>query len=410
MFLTHLTLEHFRNYASLSHDFAAPFTLVQGRNAQGKTNLLEAIHYLATSKSSHARTEKEVVGWSAADAPIPYSRIRGLVRRQVDEVELEVLFSPRGDDGHFAKQVRVNGVARRAVDLIGNLRAVLFLPEDVVLVAGSPGERRRYLDIALCQIDRAYTQHLSRYQRVTSQRNSLLRQLREANASHRDPGVVAQLRFWDDQLVEHGAFVLARRYAFLARLDPAARALHSELSAGLEHLQLIYLPSFDPGFLGESDYRRLVNGDVTAHTGRLPGARLALDALHETFHRKLDSRRGREMAAGASLYGPHRDDMAFLVNERDLRTYGSRGQQRTGALALKLAEVQAMTAETGEAPILLLDDVMSELDAQRRATLLAALDGVPQAVITATDWEDFSPEFRAQAQLLHVDNGILNPF
>lgn len=409
MFLTHLTLDHFRNYHSLSHDFAAPFTLVQGRNAQGKTNLLEAIYYLATSKSSHARTEKEVVGWSAEGEPIPYSRIRGVVQQKNGEVELEVLFSPRGDDGNFAKQVRVNGIARRSMDLIGHLRAVLFLPEDVVLVAGSPGERRRYLDVALCQIDRTYCRHLSLCQKVTTQRNSLLRQLRERNASHRDPGVVAQLRFWDEQLVVHGAFVLARRYAFLARLDPTARTLHRELSAGLEELQLVYLPSFDPGFLGETDYRRLVGGDVTPQTGRLPDAPFALTALQETFQKKLESRRSREIAAGATLYGPHRDDLAFLVNERDLRTYGSRGQQRTGALALKLAEVQAMTAETGEAPLLLLDDVMSELDAQRRATLLAALAGVEQAVITATDWEDFAPDFRAQAQLLHVDNGILNP-
>lgn len=409
MFLSHLTLDHFRNYRTLSLDFARPFTLLQGRNAQGKTNLLEAIYYLATSKSSHARTEKEVVGWSAESAPIPYSRIRGVVQQQNGEVELEILFSSRGDDTNYAKQVRVNGVARRSIDLIGNLRAVLFLPTDVALVAGSPGERRRYLDIALCQIDRSYTQHLSRYQKVTTQRNSLLRRLREENASYRDPGVIAQLRFWDEQLVEHGAFVLARRYSFLARLDPAARTLHSELSAGLEHLQLVYQPSFDPGFLGEPDYRRLAAGDITPHTGRLPAVPLTLAALQETFQKKLDSRRSRELAAGATLYGPHRDDMAFLVNERDLRTYGSRGQQRTGALALKLAEVQAMTAETGEAPILLLDDVMSELDAQRRATLLAALEGVPQAIITATDWEDFSPDFRAQAQLLRVEGGLLAP-
>jgi len=349
------------------------------------------------------------VGWSAAGEPIPYSRIQGVVRQAAGGVELEVLFTPLGEDGNFAKQVRVNGVARRSIDLIGHLRAVLFLPEDVVLVTGSPGERRRYLDVALCQIDRAYCQHLSRYQKVIAQRNSLLRQLRETNASHRDPGVIAQLRFWDDQLVEHGAFVLARRYSFLARLDPTARGLHSELSAGLEHLQLVYRPSFDPGSAGEPDSRRLAHGDAPRTMDRLPDSPLALDDLRDTFHKKLDSRRRREMAAGVTLYGPHRDDMAFLVNQRDLRTYGSRGQQRTGALALKLAEVQAMTAETGEAPILLLDDVMSELDAQRRATLLAALDGVPQAIITATDWDDFSPDFRAQAHLLHVDGGVLSP-
>ena len=409
MFLSHLDLTHFRNYQHLHLDFTAPLTLVQGRNAQGKTNLLEAIYYLATSKSSHAGTEKEVVGWSAEDEPIPYTQITGTVHRKNETHKLEVLFTARdknrGVDANFTKQIRINGVGRRGIDLIGEMRAVLFLPEDVVLIDGSPSERRRYIDIALCQIERGYTQHLSRYQKVLTQRNSLLKQLREDGASYRDPSVSAQLAFWDDQLVQHGGYVLARRYRFLAAMDPIARARHAQLTEDREQLHLVYQPSFNAGHLSEAAYRRLKDGDSTADLIRFPDPLPTAQALATAFLRKLETRRDRELAAGSTLYGPHRDDMAFNVNGRDLRTYGSRGQQRTAALALKLAELETMTADTGETPLLLLDDVMSELDARRRGMLLAVLGKVEQAVVTTTDWNDFSPAFLTQAQLLQVENG-----
>jgi DNA replication and repair protein RecF len=411
MFLSHLELTHFRNYKKLSLDFTAPLTLVQGRNAQGKTNLLEAIFYLATSKSSHAYAEREVVGWSAQEEPIPYSQISGKVTRAEGEVRLEILFTPRNGEQNYTKQVRINGVGRRSIDLIGEMRAVLFLPEDIVLVAGSPSERRRYLDIALCQIERAYTQHLSRYQKIVTQRNSLLKQLREEGASARDAGVVAQLAFWDEQLIQHGSYVLFRRYAFLSQMDPIARARHAQLSSDREDLHLAYLPSFNPGYLSDQQHRRLLDGDTALDVIQLPDPSPTLAQLQEAFQRKLASRRDREIQVGSTLYGPHRDDMGFSVNGRDLRTYGSRGQQRTGALALKLAELETMTAQTGETPILLLDDVMSELDESRRGMMLDALNRVQQAVVTTTDWNDFSDSFLSQAQRLQVEAGsvIRNP-
>lgn len=405
MFLTHLNLTHFRNYQHLDLDFRAPLTLIQGRNAQGKSNLLDAIYYLATSKSSHARAEREVVGWSAESEPIPYSQIVGTVRKDAEIHKLEVIFTPRNGDHNFTKQVRINGVGRRGIDLIGEMRVVLFLPEDVILVAGSPSERRRYLDIALCQIERAYCQHLSRYQKVLAQRNSLLRNLREAGASPRDAGVGAQLAFWDEQLVRHGAYVLARRYTFLAAMDPVARTRHARLSNEREMLHLVYLPSFNVGHLSENDYRRLTDGETDPALIRMPDPLPTAAKIEETFRRKLESRRDRELAAGNTLYGPHRDDMGFVVNDRDLRTYGSRGQQRTAALSLKLAEMETMTADTGETPLLLLDDVMSELDEIRRGMLLDVLGGVEQAIVTTTDWGDFSPDFLGQAQRLHVEAG-----
>ncbi len=408
MRLTHLSLNHFRNYRSLDLDFSGVLTLLQGDNAQGKTNLLEAIHFLATSKSIHAQSEREVVNWGAADEPIPYARIAGEVTRSDDPrpLNLEIILTPRGDGVNFKKQVKVNGVNKRSMDLIGNLRAVLFLPEDIALVADGPGVRRRYLDIALCQMDRAYCRALSAYQKVVTQRNSLLKTLREQGASPSAPATVAQLSFWDEQLVRHGSLVMAKRGKFIRSLEAVACIRHAELSDDRETLAIYYMPSFNPGHMDEADYQRLKNGrGLIPKSVDAPAPFPDEESVAAHYLAQLDARRARELAAGGTLYGPHRDDMRMLANGRDLRLYGSRGQQRTAALALKLAEVRVMTEATGTAPVLLLDDVMSELDARRRSALLTTLEHVRQAIITATDWDDFTPEFRQQAQRLTVRNG-----
>lgn len=413
MLLSHLALTHFRNYRRLELDFSGRLTLLQGRNAQGKTNLLEAIYFLATSKPVHATAEREVVDWKATEEPIPYCRVAATVHEAdggaVHPLELEILLMPRGDGLNYTKQVRINGVNKRSLDLIGRLRAVLFLPEDIKLVDGSPGERRRYLDIALCQIDPAYTQALAAYQKVLARRNSLLKQLREQGARPNATSTEAQLGFWDDQLVEAGSQVMAQRHTFLGRLEPAAQMRQSELSGGREELRLEFLASFNYGPWPDAEYELWQEGHLLAEhrwpwTPEVTAAEVAA-----VWTDALPRWRSRELAAGMTLYGPHRDDLRFLVNGRDLRVYGSRGQQRSGALSLKLAEVQAMTDLTGAPPLLLLDDVMSELDAQRRGMLLAALEGVNQAVVTTTDWEDFNPDFRRAAACFHVCAGTVTP-
>ena len=423
MYLKHLSLTHFRNYQSLELDLSRPIALFQGQNAQGKTNLLEAIYYIATSKPVHASTEREVVDWMAEVEPIPYCRVVATIVEDANSSErptqIEILLTPREGTQNFKKQIKINGVSRRAIDLVGLMRTVLFLPEDIKLVAGSPSERRRYLDIALCQMDREYTRSLSRYQKVVTQRNSLLRNLRERGARAGDAGTENQLDFWDQQLVEHGAAVMLKRHRFVLQLALIARQRHTALSGSREKLNLYYLPSFNPGLWAEPQYLSLkdARGLITQPTfasdgvveGRSPDAKVAAapsaEEMAQSFRTKLQSRRGRELASGNTLYGPHRDDLRFFANGRDLRTYGSRGQQRTAALSLKLAEIQAMTDVTGHAPILLLDDVMSELDAARRNTLLHALEGVQQAIITTTDWDDFSTEFREKSQLFCVAGG-----
>jgi DNA replication and repair protein RecF len=408
MYLSHLSLTHFRNYQHLELDLHGRFTLLQGQNAQGKTNLLEAIFFLATSKPIHAQTEREVVDWRATEEPIPYSRLAGRVQREDGALDLEIILTPRGDGVNFTKQVKINGVARRSMELVGQLRAVLFLPEDVKLVDGAPGERRRYLDIALCQLDRTYCRALSHYQKVLAQRNSLLRGLSEQAPHPNGDSIEAQLSFWDDKLIDHGSYVIARRQQFTEQLNQIAQQRHAELSDGGETLTLHYLPSFNPGHLSDFDYAALTD-ERNAFWPEITTQPLDAAIVAKHYRARLHQRRRRELAAGTTLYGPHRDDLRFVANGRDLRSFGSRGQQRTAALALKLAEVQVSTETTGVTPLLLLDDVMSELDAARRHTLLATLSGVQQAVITTTDWEDFAPDFRAQAQRLHVQQGTVRP-
>lgn len=409
MFLSHLSLTHYRNYQHLELDFAQPIVLFQGQNAQGKTNLLEAIYFLSTTKPVHAQQEREVVDWQAQDEPIPYSRIAAEVHSQGRPLHLEIILTARGDGITFAKQIKINGVSKRSMDLLGVMPSVLFLPADIRLVDGGPGERRRYFDIALCQIDREYCRALSDFQKVLNQRNSLLRNLRDQAVRPSADSIETQLGFWDEKLVQHGSVVMARRHNFTVQLETIARERHAALSDTREELALYYTPSFNPGHLTELEFALLRDSQFLAGLSATVRTPLAPATVAEHYAAKLRSRRTRELAAGNTLYGPHRDDLRIVANERDLRTFGSRGQQRTAALALKLAELQVSTAATGTAPLLLLDDVMSELDLQRRNTLLHALTGVEQAIVTTTDWSDFAPDFRRQAQLFHVHGGAVSP-
>jgi DNA replication and repair protein RecF len=365
----------------LDLDLHPGVTLLLGDNAQGKTNLLEAIYYLATSRSPHAGAERELVNWLAVDQePLPYARLVGRVERDGSDLTIEITLTQQANnEGRFRKQIRLNGVARRAMDLLGQLNAVLFLPEDVALVFGPPRRRRRYLDATLCQIDTVYCRSLSRYNQIVTQRNALLRDLRDRGGDR------TQLVYWDEQLAEHGAYLVTRRQEALRVLDELAHAVHSQLTDGRERLHLHYMPSIE------------FTGEINSGT------------VGEAFRAQLQARCQREVAAGMTFVGPHRDDMSFVVNDVDAGTYGSRGQQRTAALALKLAEVDLMRRETGAHPVLLLDDVLSELDAQRRQFLLRYLDDGPQqAVITTTDLHAVPDGFLQGCQMWRVQTGSLS--
>jgi DNA replication and repair protein RecF len=381
MRLTHLSLHNFRNYVRLDLDLPTGVSLLQGDNAQGKTNLLEAVYYLATSRSPHAGADRELVNWLAVEQePLPYARLVGKVARAASESTIEITLTRQANNGaRYRKQIRLNGVAKRAMDLLGQLNVVLFLPEDIALVSGSPSRRRRYLDAALCQIDPVYCRTLSRYNQIVTQRNALLKDLRERG------GDSAQLAFWDERLVENGAYLVSRRWVALQALDELAHNVHGQLTGKAEQLRLRYAPSVE------------LDGPADG------------DSVGAAFMAQLQDLRRREIPAGMTLVGPHRDEVRFLINDIDCGIYGSRGQQRTAALSLKLAEVDLMRNETGEQPVLLLDDVLSELDEHRRNFLVHTLEnGAEQAIITTTDLHTLPGEFLEGAHLWRVEMGRLS--
>ncbi len=400
MLLKHLSLTNFRNYIRLELDFPSGLTLIQGGNAQGKSNLLEAMVFLATGKSPRANSDAELVNWLVRDEPYPYARAAAEVTRAHKEDQIDITLLPNKGNGRFRKQVRINGVNKRAIDLVGAMLTVLFRPEDVHLVSGSPNQRRRYLDVALCQMEPTYCRALSHYQKVLSQRNALLRTLAERRAGD----VGEQLRYWDEKLVESGSLVVARRLWLINELEKEAALLHLDLSGGIERLRLRYLPSFDPGQQPRSARTPYPSTQVLRERG-VEYEELSVEQVRASFLAHLFVGRSRDLAAGMTLLGPHRDDLGFYLGDRNLRTYGSRGQQRTAALASKLAEVAIMTRVRGEHPILLLDDVMSELDATRRAMLLDVIPMVKQAIVTTTDWSYFSSRLLQEAYRLQVKDG-----
>jgi DNA replication and repair protein RecF len=405
MYLSHLSLTNFRNYVRLELELPAQVILLQGGNAQGKTNLLESIYYLATTRSPQTHSDRQLINWLAEEQePLPFARLDARVQRRDGplRVEITLLKPPEGQGGSLRKRVRVNGVDRRALDLVGQVNVVLFMPEDIELVAGSPGRRRTYLDATLCQVDAAYCRASNQYNHILSQRNALLRELRERGGSQE------QLLFWDESLAAQGALLISRRRAALAELDLLVMARHRELT-GQERLRLRYLPSVAGGD-AEISYQlplKLQDGEMgtPARSGR-GGERIEELAAH--FQGLLRQLRREEIARGQTTIGPHRDDFQFLTDGVDLTVYGSRGQQRTAALALKLAEVDFMTGAMGERPILLLDDAMSELDAARREYLAEVVTADGQVILTTTDWDDYSEQFRAGAYLLQVQQGIIS--
>lgn len=364
MYIQRLSLTNFRNYARLEMALPAQTILLHGANAQGKTNLLEAIYYLATSRSPLASTDRELINWMADEEEmVPYARLVAELQRgdRTHEVEIVLQKEPVAggadeDAYRLRKQISVDKVKRRAMDLVGQINVVLFMPQDMALIDGSPSGRRRYLDIALCQVDPAYCRALSRYNRVQSERNALLRQWYERRI---DPD---ELMYWDEQLVDYGVTVMLRRRDAVAELEESATRLHAHLSGGLEQLALVYEPTIP-----------LEPDDDVASLGA-------------TFRAELERLRPQETDRGITLIGPHRDELRFVANGRvDLRQFGSRGQQRTAVVALKLAEVEWMRARTGDWPILLLDEVLAELDVERRKFLLTQIHDVEQALITTTD-------------------------
>lgn len=389
MHLIRLSLEHFRNYEKQDLTLAPGPVLFVGDNAQGKTNLLEAVFLLATGRSERAATDADFIAWDVRDGPQPYARVTGTAIRQRDgtsgprdvTVEVTVLGRPGAAGLVASRRVKLDGVPKRASDVAGAIAAVLFTTDDMELVKGAPGGRRRYLDVMLSQADRTYARALPRYTKVVVQRNALLKRAQEGAA---DPD---ELAYWDEEMAREGATLLVQRAGAAERLAESAAALHARLSGARERFALSYEPRFVEGW----------------PAGRIAGT--SGDEVAAVLLNRLRATHQRDVAAGLTLVGPHRDDLAMQLDGEPAAAFASRGQQRTAALALRLAEARFLFERSGEQPVLLLDDILSELDEGRRTAVRSAIEA-DQALITSADADRFDAGFVSRAQLYFVRAGM----
>jgi DNA replication and repair protein RecF len=401
MRITHLSLTNFRNYARLELSIEPGTIVLYGDNAQGKTSLLESLYYLATSRSPHITADRQLVNWLAEKELMNYARLVAEVqtRTGIKRVEMTLLNDASSKNGRFKKDIRINGLPRRVMDLLGQITVVMFLPQDLALIEGTPSLRRRYLNITLCQTNQDYAHALNQYERVLLQRNSLLRQLQEQGRR----GDTSQLEFWDETLAGTGAVIVAGRYKLVRELERRAQQIHRDLSGEGEHLRLRYQPGFDanPTPEGQMSFN-------AADLGAAALPELPPKEMSARFREALKTRLREDVMRGVTGIGPQRDEMRFLVNGRDLGLYGSRGQNRTAVLALKLAELAWMHDQTGDWPILLLDEVAAELDEHRRSYLLNSIKGAEQVLMTTTEPGLLPQEFVKKAKLWHVVNGTIS--
>lgn len=383
MRLRRLQLFDYRNFERLDIELSRDVGVFIGNNAQGKSNLLEAVYLLATLRAVRAETDVQLVRQETLRDVQPAARVVGDAETVDGPVKVEVAVVARpGAHGLLAsKTVRINGAPKRIADAVGRLTAVLFTADDLEMVVGSPSLRRRFIDITLSQVDPHYVRASRRYEKVLTQRNSLLKRIREGQAGP------DELEFWDSELTDHGAALLHGRAVALDRLGTLASEAHGSLAPG-ESLSVTYRPRVD--------------GEASALADERDAVRVFADSLR----RSVES----DIAAGMTRRGPHRDDVDLALDGVPASGYASRAQQRTIALALRLAEARFLLDRRGDAPVLLLDDILSEMDAARRQSVLAALGDMEQMLVTGTDSDRFPEDFAAVAQLMRVESGTLKPF
>lgn len=339
MIIKSLELSHFRNYETLDLLFDKGTNILYGDNAQGKTNILEAIYLSATTKSHKGSKDKDVISFGKEE-----SHIRTYLEK--DSVEVKVDMHLRSNK---SKGIAINGQKiKKAAELLGILNVVFFSPEDLSIIKNGPSERRRFVDMELCQLDSFYLYNLNHYNKIVNQRNKLLKDL------YLNPSLRETLTIWDSQLVSFGGKIIERRRQFIEQLNDIIKDIHSKLSGGKEELVIQYEP----------------------------------DVEIEEFEKKLKYNQERDIKLKQTSAGPHRDDFSFLIQDIDIRRFGSQGQQRTAALSLKLSEIELVKKMTKDTPVLLLDDVLSELDSNRQNYLLNSIGDI-QTIITCTGLDEF---------------------
>ncbi len=370
MFLNHLSLLQFRNYGVQQVAFSAPKTILVGANAQGKTNVLEAVELLSTLKSHRTSRDRDLVQDGQA-----LSQISANLQREHGPLDLSLTLRSSG-----RRTVSVNSeILRRHLDFLGHVNTVQFSSLDLELVRGGPGERRNWLDTVLVQLEPVYAYLYQQYQQVLKQRNAFLKQRRADPNAPLDP---QQLPLWNQQLAAIGSRVIQRRSRMLHRLAPLAQHWHQVISGQQEHLELHYAPNV------------VLDRDHP-------------EQLYSQFLEQIDAKIIAEQHQGLTLVGPHRDEVELMINTTPARQYGSQGQQRTLVLALKLAELKLIEEVVGESPLLLLDDVLAELDLNRQNQLLDAIQDRYQTLVTTTHLGAFEAKWLASAQILTVESGTI---
>lgn len=369
MYLKNLQLHHFRNYADADVEFSPSINVLIGENAQGKTNLLESIYVLAMTRSHRTNNDKELIEFSQ-DA----SQVSGVVERQLGPLKLELDIGKRG------KKAKANHIEKaRLSEYLGQLNVILFAPEDLSLVKGAPTVRRRFIDMEFGQISPKYLHDLTQYRSILKQRNRYLKQLQTKEADDK-----VYLDVLSEQLAAVGGAIITQRIKFLSELEKYAQQLHQSITQGRERLTFEY----------ES---------VVKNTDELSEIEAA-QALMDLYTRNQQ----KEIFQGTTLYGIHRDDVRFLLNGKNVQTYGSQGQQRTTALSVKLAEIDLMKNQTGEYPILLLDDVLSELDGTRQTHLLKTIQDKVQTFLTTPGLSDVARNLIHEPKIFYIQDGKIS--
>lgn len=371
MQIRNLKLRNFRNYSHLDIDFAERFNIIYGNNAQGKTNIIEAIFLCASGRSHRTSRDDELVKYDSGGFEVNLQ----LRKKEFDD-EIGIIFNSVKVGSEKRKKISINEIPlKRIGDLMGHLNAVIFSPEDLLVIKQGPAERRRFIDITLSQLRPAYFYDLQKYSRILFQRNTLLKKISFQR------NLEETLEVWNRHLIKTGAKIVKTRIDFIGRLNVLAGARHDKLTNSEEKLELLYDPSFEIP----------------------PGCTEA--EIQELFYKSLERCREIELRKGTTAIGPHRDDMQIVLNGESTKIYGSQGQQRTSVLSMKLAEIDLMHEESGEFPVLLLDDVLSELDDRRKEFLLNSIGGL-QTFITCTD-RNFFNQGNDKAAFFYVEGGAV---
>ena len=368
MFIEQLALTNYRNYKTLDLAFSPEINVLIGENAQGKTNIMEAIYVLSMAKSHRTSNDRDLIRWDE-----DYGKIEGSIQRKYGRLPLELVISKKG------KRARVNHLEQNRLSLyIGQLNVVMFAPEDLNLVKGSPSVRRRFLDMEIGQISPVYLHDLLTFQKVLKQRNAILKNNR-GKSNFND----VMFDVYTEQYIQVAVQIIRKRFYFMELLQKWAEPIHKGISRGMETLKVTY-----------GTLKGIESGQTQ-------------EEMESVLEQRLLEMRPRELERGLTLIGPHRDDLHFFVNGYDIQTFGSQGQQRTTALSLKLAEIELVKQEVGESPVLLLDDVLSELDDFRQSHLLNTIQGEVQTFVTTTNIAGIDHETIRKANIFEVNEGAV---